>query len=142
MKRTLFLLCYILLFASGCNQEKNIPNEPIFRGGTNWEMYWRLRSFMLPDERLSFLGENVNTNGQIIKKLSIKVFNAERIPENETDLKHVSASIATVVRESLIDKNQFDHYTVQFILKEPKPNGKSESDVLKLNLTDLNKEID
>jgi hypothetical protein len=66
-------------------------------------------------ERFKGKGKEVTTGNATSSDLEVDVINGKKIPEDKDSIAVLAHSIASAIKNSLKDKNEFDTYTVLFM---------------------------
>jgi hypothetical protein len=66
-------------------------------------------------ENIGVYGREITTNGKSSSELEISIINGKNIPADDTEMKALGKTIATDIKKSLKDQNEYNEYTVLFV---------------------------
>ena len=69
-------------------------------------------------EDVNLDGKEVKTNGKIDSELEIDIVNGQNIPADDDQMISLGKSIASELKKSLKDQNQYNNYKVLFVKKQ------------------------
>jgi hypothetical protein len=119
LKPTYLFSVVILLtcsFMVGCTFSETKSKDPVFN--TDAAIMQKDLNNMVTCENINVDGKEITTNGKVNSQLEISITNGQNIPANEDQMKSLGKSIASYIKKSLKDKNEYENYTVLFVTKK------------------------
>jgi hypothetical protein len=66
-------------------------------------------------KNINLNGKEVTTEGKATTELEISIINGKNIPDDNTQLRTLGKAIASVLKKSLKDQNEYNTYKVLFV---------------------------
>ena len=115
LKRPLSIFLTII-FIAGCTMTTTKTKPPVFRIPT--EQLQKYLNQLVSCEDVNLDGKEVKTDGKIDSELEIDIINGKDIPSDDDQMISLGRSIASDLKKSLKDQNQYNSYKVLFIKKQ------------------------
>jgi hypothetical protein len=111
-------LLFVVAFAviSGCFQQTTTPNPPKFIGS---ESLLKKRLLVLTHaDEVVWSGYKVQSESRTGTTLEM-TFKSDKPFVSRNQVKKMSLELSRVVFQELIDKNEFDYFSINYVFKEP-----------------------
>ena len=111
--KPLFLI-YCAAFLASCTMTSTKTKDPVFNDMVKTQ---KELTKIVTAEDINLNGKETTTNKKVTSELEINITNGQNIPATEDERKALGKSIATLIKNNLKDKNEFDTFQVLFITK-------------------------
>jgi hypothetical protein len=101
---------------AGCTMTTTKTKAPVFSITT--EQLQKDLNKLVSCENVNLDGKETNTNGQISSELEVDIINGKGIPADDDQMISLGRSIASDLKKSLKDPNQYSSYKVLFVKKQ------------------------
>lgn len=101
------------IFIVGCTVTTTKTKAPLFNIPT--EQIQKNLNQLVSCQSINVDGKEVNTNGKIESELEIDIINGKDIPTNDDQMISMGKLIASDLKKSLRDQNQYNTYKVLFV---------------------------
>ncbi len=114
-KRSLAII-FSAAFSASCTMTTTTTKSRVFRITT--EQLQKDLKQLVSCEDVNLNGKEISTNGKTKSELEIDIINSRDIPVDDDQMIFLGKLIASDLKKSLKDQNQYDSYKVLFVKKQ------------------------
>ena len=114
--KILIVISSLILLTTSCTTTTTKTKNPSFSGTTD-SLQVDLNK-LVSCEHINLDGKEISSNGKTTSELEIDIINGQGIPSDENQMDDLGKQIVLVIKNALQDKNQYDTYTVLFVVRK------------------------